>query len=130
MLGRYIDALPEKAKARVVRWQTWCSGSLIDENPKYRDLLGVAENWYGIRAHDWSAVEARVVVARMVGEWCPPQHACVIDRIGGRWDRLVKRVGLQKAVYLVKMRAAKENNDLVGRILQQVDSRHDSAITY
>lgn len=117
MLNLWLDALPEKAKARVVRWQNWCSGSIIHDDGRAKDLIGVGENWFGIRAHDWAAVEARSTVARRYKRWSPPAHASVLDLLGGRWDRLVQRVGINEAVRLIKARAAKNDTKLVEKYL-------------
>lgn len=113
MLNLWIDALPRKAKARVVRWQSWCRDYIVADDGRQRCVIGVAENWHGIKAHDWPAVDARNVVARRYRRWSPPNHASVIDLIGRRWERLVDRVGLEEAARLVKARAAKGDEALI-----------------
>lgn len=123
MLGLYVDSVPHDAKKRIVRWKTWGSHSIIDERDmRVRDLLGVAEDWHGIRAHDWDAVyDGRGAVARRYDHWCPPLFACTISLIGDRWDRLVNRVGLVRAVELVKARASKSDRGLREVFEEQID---------
>lgn len=107
MLGRYLDSLNEVERDRVITGQGWTAGgALIAEN---RCLLGHVEVWTS--EVFWSDHEAH----RRRTEWedrfeeafssCNPFFAS----IGVRFDALAANVGLDRAVQLVKVRAAKPN---------------------
>jgi hypothetical protein len=102
LLGRYIDALPEHARDRIIEAQQWGMGTLVDAEGN-RCLLGHVEDWlyagslFRNRAGDPALQKWRV---RSFG---PSSHL----EIGRRFDMLSHRCGVARAVRLVKLRAAR-----------------------
>ena len=104
MLGRYMDALPEAARARVSGAQLWTVRGYVDPSGA-RSLLGHAENWYW----DDASQEVR----------CRSPELLPIREAGGdswlnwppllevRYDHLVFRLGLAEAVKMISTRAAR-----------------------
>jgi hypothetical protein len=103
-IGRYIDLLPDQAKDRVIEAQDWTVGQLVGGDGS-RCLVGHAEDWgmSGPRMRQRvipSENEALMIRRLMFG-------VDAASRIGSRFDRLCRRVGTQRAVRLVKLRAAR-----------------------
>jgi hypothetical protein len=102
LLGRYIDALPDHGRDRIIEAQLWGMGTLVDEQSN-RCLLGHAEDWqyagslFRNRAGDADLQRWRV---RTFG---PSSH---LD-VGRRFDLLCHRIGMERAVRLAKLRAAR-----------------------
>lgn len=118
MLGRYIDALPAIAIARILHSNAWCAGGYADEHGA-RDILGVTEDWYwnpmtqtpGCRAPE--LLPLREAAGDTWLNWPP--------LISLRFDHLADRLELAVAVDLIKQRAGRR-----ARVLQH-DKRHISA---
>jgi hypothetical protein len=101
LLGRYVDALPEHARDRIIEAQFWGMGTLVDAQGN-RCLLGHAENWqYAGSLFRNRAADAELQRWR-VSSFGPSSHL----EIGRRFDTLCHRSGVARAVRLVKMRAA------------------------
>lgn len=102
LIGRYLDALPDTARDRIIVAQGWGAGSLVDPEGN-RCLLGHAEDWlyrgslFRNRAGDEELQRWRV---RIFGA---NSHL----EIGRRFDVLCHRLGVQRAVRLIKWRAAR-----------------------
>jgi hypothetical protein len=102
LLARYIDALPDHAKDRIIEAQDWGLGALVDADGK-RCLLGHAEDWiyegsiFKNRARDTGL---QVWRNRTFG---PSSH---LD-IGSRFDRLCHKRNLDRVILLIKQRAAR-----------------------
>jgi len=45
MMGRYIDALPDRAKDRIIEAQDWCICDVVNDTHA-RCLIGHAEDWH------------------------------------------------------------------------------------
>lgn len=45
MMGRYIDALPDRAKDRIIEAQEWCICDVVSDT-QARCLIGHAEDWH------------------------------------------------------------------------------------
>lgn len=97
MIGKYLDQLKEVERDRVIVGQGWCSGEYFDgEN---HCLVGHVVQYGGDFDH--------MAWHRSI-EWC-------VDPSTGKrepyaqFDRLVDRIGLDRAVQLVKARAAARN---------------------
>lgn len=45
MMGRYVDALPDRAKDRIIEAQEWCVCDVVSES-RARCLIGHAEDWH------------------------------------------------------------------------------------
>jgi hypothetical protein len=105
LLGRYIDALPDLARDRIIEAQLWGMGALVDAEGN-RCLLGHAEDWlyqgslFRNRAGDPTLQRWRVQV------FGTSSH---LD-IGRRFDILCHRWGLAAAVRLIKIRAARSSS--------------------
>jgi hypothetical protein len=103
LIGRYIDALPSHARDRIIEAQFWGMGTLVDAQGN-RCLLGHAEDWryagslFRNRAGDAELQRWRV---RAFGTG---SHL----EIGRRFDLLCHRYGVDHAVRLAKLRAARE----------------------
>lgn len=93
-IGKYLDALPDEARDRVLTAQDWCVKDFYDEAGA-RCLVGHAE--------DWADGTAR---ARNVRFLLWEQNIGGITT-GEHFDAIAERVGLDRAVRLVKQRAGK-----------------------
>jgi len=100
MLGRYIDALPDEARDRIIEAQHWGMGTLVDAHGN-RCLIGHAEDW----RYAGSLLRNRAGDAALqrwrVEDLGPTSHL----EIGKRFDMLCHRFGQPRAVRLAKMRA-------------------------
>jgi len=103
MIGRYLDALPQTARARLIQARRWSVGGYVDGKGA-RSLLGHAEDW-------WWDVSANTTHCRA------PELLRLREAAGDTWlnwpplidlryDHLVDRVGLDGAAELVRRRAA------------------------
>jgi len=100
MLGRYIDALPDQARDRIIEAQRWGMGALVDAHGN-RCLIGHAEDWrYAGSLFRNSAGDASLQRWR-VENLGSTSHL----EIGKRFDMLCHRFGQLRAVRLAKMRA-------------------------
>lgn len=95
-IGRYIDRLPENAVDRVLMAQSWAVGDALGARGG-RCLVGHAED-YRVGSDGCTEVgDMRATAARHPHTWKVP--------LG--FDMLAARVGLGRAVSLVKARAGK-----------------------
>jgi len=102
LIGRFIDALPDHARDRIIEGQGWGMGTLVDPQGN-RCLLGHAEDWqyagslFRNHAGDPELQRWRVL------SFGSSSHL----EIGRRFDTLAHRCGIDAAVRLVKLRAAR-----------------------
>lgn len=136
LLGRYIDALPDDARDRLIEAQEWCIAEVVGPG-RSRCLIGHAEDWHSIPAErlpwrGWMDAESDADGARRdpeVERFCDPVvfafrraepgdrrlYRTRIDRwgigsesrIGARFDSLCARRGMAAGIRLVKKRAAR-----------------------
>jgi hypothetical protein len=102
-LGLYIDRMPDAAADRVLTAQDWTVGAMIGQTGA-RCLVGHAEDWcayHGPRDDEAYGFTIGFEIAR-VG-----RYGDTADCVGFHFDRLARRVGLERAVSLVKSRAGK-----------------------
>jgi hypothetical protein len=109
MLGRYLDALPARARERIGVAQAWCMTDYTAAEGA-RCLLGHAEDWKRTEEEacpacgDPDVVDCRRVAGDDVLNWPP--------LIGMRYDRLTVRCGTERAVMLLKLRVAHPRREL------------------
>jgi hypothetical protein len=104
LLGTYLDALPEVARDRLIEAQCWGMGALVDPAGN-RCLLGHAEDWLyqgNLFRNRAAAPELQQWRVQLFGT---NSHL----EIGRRFDLLCHRRGLERAVRLVKVRAARQH---------------------
>lgn len=95
-MGRFLDRVPDDARDRVIQAQDWTtSGSDFIDAQGCRCMVGHAEDW---RHNSIGMQTARIHLTR----WDD-------DDAYLRYEPLVRRVGLARAIELVKARAAKGN---------------------
>lgn len=134
MLGRYLDSLPVRGRDRLIAAQDWCVAGVIGPG-EARCLVGHAEDWRPWaapaarhlsapdpvdRPRPWDEVALLCRPALFAFRCARPADLAAyrrrlrrwgVDsegRIGGHFDRLCIRVGVTRAVRLVKARAARD----------------------
>lgn len=108
MIAKYVDALPDEARDRVLTAQGWRFGSYVDEAGD-RCLVGHAADF---QLRHCGVQFTRCPVPETLWSWDLLQDHRGGDYLPPVWeyfDRLCKRVGLDRAVQLVKARAARPN---------------------
>lgn len=95
-IGKYLDGLDDDARDRVITAQDWPrdGGAYSFVYKGQRCLVGHAEDWY----HD------------EIGHSQPRTKRYPGCAIYGGFPRIVKRIGLERAVRLVKARAARAHS--------------------
>lgn len=136
IMGRYLDALPDRARDRLIEAQDWCVAEVRGRDGA-RCLVGHAEDWQPFQHRrgwwrSWLDEErggGEVGSAGSLDALCSPsffafRRAQPADlavycervrrwglasesRIGARFDRLCGRRGLAEALRIVKARAAR-----------------------
>jgi hypothetical protein len=98
-IARYIDALPDEARDRVIEAQGWCVTVGLDDDG--RCLVGHTEDWREVGDGD-IAINC-VDVAKMPGG--SEGYECV----GEDFDAACARFGLDRVVRACKLRAGRPN---------------------
>jgi hypothetical protein len=137
IMGWYLDALPDRARDRLIEAQDWCVADVLGRDGA-RCLVGHAEDWRPFQHRrgwwrSWMDAETgeggEVGCAGTLDALCSPsffafRRAQPADlavyrervrrwglasesRIGARFDRLCGRRGLAEALRIVKARAAR-----------------------
>jgi hypothetical protein len=136
IMGSYLDALPDRARDRLIEAQDWCVADVLGQNGA-RCLVGHAEDWQPFRHRrgwwrSWMDEEGGGVEVGSAGSLdalCSPsffafRRAEPADlavyrervrrwglasesRIGARFDRLCARRGQSEALRIVKARAGR-----------------------
>jgi hypothetical protein len=104
LIARYIDALPDHSRDRVIEAQEWGIGTLVDEGGN-RCLLGHAEDWVYAGSLFRNFAGDPAMQRWRVLEFGPSAHL----EIGRRFDALAHRYGLGTVVTWVKSRAGRPN---------------------
>lgn len=97
LLGRYINALPEEVRDRVIRAQDWSK----EEPGGITDLIAQAES--GRRG--WNGLMWRITAWRRRMSLGSDSRA----RLRGRFRRARKRIGTEHLIRLIKLRAGRPN---------------------
>lgn len=101
VLARYLDLLPNDARERILSASHWTTRGSIDEHAR-RDLLGHAEDWYWPDHQRIPACRAPAVfhLRAAAGDelWTDE------PQIRRRFQRLVQRSGLDRALALIRAR--------------------------
>lgn len=103
LLGSYVDGLPDTAKDRIIRAQDWCAVGVPDDRSRTQPLLGHAEG-YGCAARWAERWTERCLLRLLRVQRCGLGSYA---RINARFARACKRIGLERTVRLLKLRAAK-----------------------
>lgn len=98
-IGKYIDMLSDEAADRVLMGQDWCADTFMDERGA-RCLVGHAGGFRRVASGAARECDTGAVDLAFAIDWKPLTPPA-------RFDRLVYRVGIPRAVALVKARAAK-----------------------
>jgi hypothetical protein len=106
MLGRYLDALPDAARDRIIEAQRWGMGTLVDSLGN-RCLIGHAEDWRFAGGLFRNCAGDEALQRWRVENFGSASHL----EIGKRFDMICHRYGPQRAVRLAKMRAALGNSE-------------------
>lgn len=114
LIGKYLDALPDHARDRVIEAQDWCFGWAVMESG--RCLVGHAEDWEGAEMDDdgmaqlqkWRDHETREIRQRVEARFNGVRHLrhyAHYQHVAQRFDKMAARLGVEEAVRLVKARA-------------------------
>lgn len=111
-IGRYLDGLDDDARDRVIEGRDWTTSESEFVDPDgCRRLVGHAEDWY-LRG---AAQHSGVGTLRTLNRRGMPVYALYPD--------LVKKVGLDRAVALIKARAARGVTSRVVEIAPEAVAR-------
>jgi hypothetical protein len=99
-IGRYIDALPDEARDRVIEAHDWCVQWGLDGGGG-RCLVGHTEDWREVGDGD---IAVRCVdVAKM------PGGSEDLECVGADFDAACARFGIDRVVRACKLRAGRPN---------------------
>jgi hypothetical protein len=101
-IGRYIDALPDEARDRVIEAQAWCTDNAMGGSEQ-RCLVGHTEDWYDI--DNYHSAPRDMIVANLPGGTEDNSWICV----GDYFDRACTHFGLDRVVRACKLRAGRPN---------------------
>jgi hypothetical protein len=104
IIARYLDLLPQDAKDRVLCATQWTTHWTVADDGS-RNLLGHAEDWS--RAADQIA-NCRAAHVFRLRETAGDELWTDEPRISVRFDRLVGRCGMNRAVALIQGRVRQE----------------------
>ena len=101
LVGRYIDALSDEQKDRIIEATSWSEpseGVYVDkQDPSCRCLAGHAENWYREKVDHTQARPLGIIIPK-----------CSIDA-AIQFPNLQDHFGVERIIRVCKARAAKGN---------------------